>query len=46
MRATSRRTVHCGSGGGAGLDCCNPLAKEKADRFEVKMQFAFQTGGW
>ena len=21
--------VHCGGGGGAGLNCCNPLAKEK-----------------
>jgi hypothetical protein len=42
-----RRTIRsefvpCGSGRGAGLGCCNPLAKEKADRFNLKVQFAFR----
>jgi hypothetical protein len=29
--------IPCGSGGGAGLDSCNPFAKEKADRFGLKV---------
>jgi hypothetical protein len=38
------KVVPCASDGGAGLDCCNPLAKGKADRFEPKVQFAFRNG--